>query len=72
MGFTCALCVLNLLREDRRLAPADHMLWWKAILMHDPEVVFRSANHFRWWMALEPEEYLEENAGDSGMHWEVQ
>src|ERR1051325_4316806 len=54
----CALCAflwLNLLREDRGLAPANRLRSREAVLMHDAEVPLRLILHLVRRMALEPE-----------------
>ena len=58
----CALLWLNFLREDRGLAPANRLVSWEAILMHDPEVPFCLILDFAWRVALEPEQDLEKHA----------
>ena len=62
----------DLLRQDRRLAPADHLLRRKTILMNDPEVMFGLADYFPRWMTLEAEQDLKENTGDSRMYRQVE
>jgi hypothetical protein len=61
----------NFLRQNRGLAPANRLLWWKTILMHDAEVLLCFVNHFLRWMALKTKQYFEKNTGDSRMHREV-
>ena len=63
---------LNFLSEDRGLTPADSLWWRKSILMNDAEVALSLILHFAWRMALETEEYLEDNADHSRMYRQVQ
>jgi hypothetical protein len=56
-SFLCFLCLLwlNLLREDRRLAPADRLTSPESILMDDPEVALSLILHLTRRMALKAE-----------------
>src|SRR6188508_3328074 len=62
----------HLLREDRRLTPADRFPPWKPVLMNDAEVVLRLADHLLRRMALEAEQDLEKLSCESRVYGQVQ
>ena len=50
---------LQLLRQDRSLAPANDLHRWKAILVNHAEVLFRLAEYFLARVLLETKQNLE-------------
>ena len=63
---------LNLLREDRCLAPANRLTTPEPVLMHDSEVSLRLILYLTWRMALEAEQHLEQNPNQARMNGQVQ
>src|SRR5436190_425329 len=72
MVLTCWSTSLDLLSQNRALAPANQLKRWKLIMTDDLKVPVGSFREFFGWMGFESEKNFEQRRHRRRPHWQMQ